>query len=84
MSRRKRILSPKTWRWQSGFEHSGSRKRFRVSDLHRRKSPPRSRKHRRTNGENYAILNPAGGWTTKLWSAENFGALADKLWEETI
>ena len=33
-------------------------------------------------GENYAILNPAGGWTTKLWSAENFGALADKLWEE--
>ena len=33
-------------------------------------------------GENYAILNPAGGWTTKLWAAEKFGALADKLWEE--
>lgn len=33
-------------------------------------------------GENYAILNPAGGWATKLWSAEKFGALADKLWEE--
>ncbi|MCY7374529.1 MAG: lipopolysaccharide heptosyltransferase I [Pyrinomonadaceae bacterium] len=33
-------------------------------------------------GENLAILNPAGGWTTKLWSAEKFGALADKLWEE--
>ena len=32
--------------------------------------------------ENYAILNPAGGWTTKLWAAEKFGALADKLWEE--
>jgi len=32
--------------------------------------------------ENYAILNPAGGWTTKLWSAEKFGELADKLWEE--
>ena len=33
-------------------------------------------------GENFAILNPAGGWTTKLWHAENFGALADRLWEE--
>lgn len=34
------------------------------------------------SGENYAILNPAGGWKTKLWAAEKFGALADKLWEE--
>ncbi|HXG85032.1 MAG TPA: lipopolysaccharide heptosyltransferase I [Pyrinomonadaceae bacterium] len=33
-------------------------------------------------GENFAILNPAGGWTTKLWHAERFGALADRLWEE--
>ena len=33
-------------------------------------------------GANFAILNPAGGWTTKLWHAENFGALADRLWEE--
>ena len=33
-------------------------------------------------GANYALLNPAGGWTTKLWAAEKFGALADKLWEE--
>lgn len=32
--------------------------------------------------ENFAILNPAGGWETKLWSAENFGELADRLWEE--
>lgn len=29
---------------------------------------------------NYAILNPAGGWPTKLWSAEKFGALSDLLW----
>ena len=28
----------------------------------------------------YAILNPGGGWPTKLWSAENFGLLADELW----
>lgn len=33
-------------------------------------------------GNNFAILNPAGGWVTKLWHAEKFGALADRLWEE--
>jgi heptosyltransferase I len=33
-------------------------------------------------GENFAILNPAGGWLTKLWHTEKFGQLADKLWEE--
>ncbi len=32
--------------------------------------------------ENFAILNPAGGWATKLWQAEKFGALADRLWME--
>ena len=32
--------------------------------------------------ETFAILNPAGGWKTKLWEAERFGALADRLWEE--
>ncbi len=29
---------------------------------------------------NYAILNPGGGWPTKLWSVERFGKLADLLW----
>lgn len=33
-------------------------------------------------GENFAVLNPAGGWETKLWHAEKFGALADRLWRE--
>src|SRR5882724_7833706 len=28
----------------------------------------------------FAILNPGGGWPTKLWSADKFGALADELW----
>jgi lipopolysaccharide heptosyltransferase I len=28
----------------------------------------------------FAILNPGGGWPTKLWSTERFGALADELW----
>ena len=29
---------------------------------------------------NFAILNPGGGWPTKLWSPERFGDLADQLW----
>jgi len=33
-------------------------------------------------GENFAILNPAGGWVTKLWHAGKFGELADRLWEK--
>jgi lipopolysaccharide heptosyltransferase I len=33
-------------------------------------------------GADFAILNPAGGWTTKLWHAEKFGELADRIWEE--
>jgi lipopolysaccharide heptosyltransferase I len=31
-------------------------------------------------GGRFAILNPGGGWPTKMWSAERFGALADELW----
>lgn len=31
-------------------------------------------------GEDFAILNPGGGWPTKLWSAERYGALVDGLW----
>lgn len=34
------------------------------------------------SGKNFALLNPAGGWVTKLWPAEKFGQLADRLWEE--
>jgi ADP-heptose:LPS heptosyltransferase len=30
----------------------------------------------------FAILNPAGGWVTKLWHAEKFGQLADRIYEE--
>jgi heptosyltransferase-1 len=33
-----------------------------------------------TSGGNFAILNPGGGWPTKLWSADKFGGLADLLW----
>jgi ADP-heptose:LPS heptosyltransferase len=31
-------------------------------------------------GDKYAIINPGGGWPTKLWSADRFGKLADALW----
>jgi len=33
-----------------------------------------------TVGHNFAILNPGGGWYTKLWNPERFGALANELW----
>lgn len=33
-------------------------------------------------GDEFAILNPAGGWVTKLWHAEKFGRLADRIYEE--
>lgn len=33
-------------------------------------------------GSKFAILNPGGGWVTKLWHAEKFGELADVLWEK--
>jgi ADP-heptose:LPS heptosyltransferase len=32
-------------------------------------------------GPDFAVLNPGGGWATKLWPAENFGELARLLWE---
>lgn len=34
-----------------------------------------------TDPADHVILNPAGGWVTKLWPAANFGILADLLWE---
>jgi heptosyltransferase I len=29
----------------------------------------------------FAIINPGGGWPTKLWGAGNFANIADRLWE---
>ena len=31
--------------------------------------------------ERYVVLSPGGGWRSKCWPAERFGALACKLWE---
>ena len=33
-------------------------------------------------GADFVILNPGGGWATKLWSAEKFGRLADRIFSE--
>jgi heptosyltransferase-1 len=48
-----------------------------TRDEHRREA---ERAAAEAGGE-FAILNPGGGWPTKLWGAENYGALADRLWE---
>src|ERR1044071_897206 len=32
-----------------------------------------------TVGERFTILNPGGGWPTKLWDASRYGNLADRL-----
>lgn len=34
------------------------------------------------DNKRFVILNPAGGWPTKLWPAAKYGRLADLLWEE--
>lgn len=34
-------------------------------------------------GGDFALLNPAGGWVTKLWHAEKYGVLADMIYDET-
>lgn len=33
-------------------------------------------------GGKFALLNPAGGWVTKLWHAEKYGLLADRIFNE--
>ena len=32
--------------------------------------------------DQFAIINPGGGWPTKLWPAERYAKLADWLWSE--
>lgn len=36
----------------------------------------------RVIGERFVILNPGGGWVTKLWPAERFGVLANRIFSE--
>ena len=62
-----------------GFESPANGYRFPVStqESHRRESDELAA----AAAGNFAVLNPAGGWVTKLWPAENYGRLADLLWE---
>src|SRR5215208_2017722 len=46
-----------------------------VSPTHRREADEVVQ----TVGERFTILNPGGGWPTKLWDAARFGELADTL-----
>lgn len=46
------------------------------SDIHEAKAAVES------FGGRFVLLNPAGGWVTKLWHAEKYGQLADRIAEE--
>jgi heptosyltransferase-1 len=35
-----------------------------------------------SRGGSFAIINPGGGWPTKLWPVERYGEIADWLWKE--
>lgn len=39
-------------------------------------------KHSENDSAEFAILNPGGGWPTKLWSWERYAELADWLWSD--
>lgn len=32
-------------------------------------------------GEGFAVINPGGGWPTKLWKPRYFAEIADRLWQ---
>ncbi len=36
----------------------------------------------RRSTPDFALLNPAGGWVTKLWHPEKYGRIADMIWDE--
>ncbi|MFL6466413.1 MAG: lipopolysaccharide heptosyltransferase I [Pyrinomonadaceae bacterium] len=49
-----------------------------TNDEHRREAEAIGEKA----GGEFVILNPAGGWITKLWHPEKYGELADMIWEK--
>lgn len=63
-----------------GFEYDGSDISFPLATSPEHVAEAESIVER--VGKDFAILNPGGGWVTKLWQAEKFGQLADRLWEE--
>jgi ADP-heptose:LPS heptosyltransferase len=62
-----------------GFENDNAELEFPIfaTDEHRSEAAATAE---RAGGE-FVILNPAGGWVTKLLHAEKYGELADLIWE---
>lgn len=50
-----------------------------TGDMHREEANAIISK---TDGDKFALLNPGGGWVTKLWHAEKYGELADAIWSQ--
>ncbi|HEX2640281.1 MAG TPA: lipopolysaccharide heptosyltransferase I, partial [Pyrinomonadaceae bacterium] len=62
------------------IDTTGDRLEFPIytSDEHRKEAAAFAAQA----GGQFALLNPAGGWVTKLWPAERYGELADVLLRE--
>ncbi len=63
-----------------GFEYDDSNITFPLTTLPEHAAEAEGILAR--SGPDFAVLNPGGGWVTKLWQAEKFGQLADRIWEE--
>ncbi|MFN6962649.1 MAG: lipopolysaccharide heptosyltransferase I [Pyrinomonadaceae bacterium] len=63
-----------------GFDPSAAELAFPIStgEAHRAEAAAIAAR----TGPRFALLNPAGGWATKLWPAENYAALARSLSSE--
>jgi ADP-heptose:LPS heptosyltransferase len=63
-----------------GFGNDSAELEFPIStsDEHRSEAAAIADKA----GGEFVILNPAGGWVTKLWHAEKYGVLADLISEK--
>lgn len=64
-----------------GFEYDDSRLAFPIATAAEHAAEAEAIANEA--GGPFAILNPGGGWATKLWHAEKFGRLADLIYEGT-
>ena len=64
-----------------GFEYDDTRLDFPITSYAEHAAEADAIIER--SGDRFAILNPGGGWVTKLWHAEKFGMLADRIYEAT-
>ena len=63
-----------------GFAANRDNIRFPIATTHQ--NVAEAEKTAAQAGGDFAILNPAGGWVTKLWQPEKYGRLADMMWEQ--